>query len=196
MTAYTLHYQRMILVLSYRIHILWENILLILITWLFDNFVIADAHYLTFFCVLFCRQVELARDCYTSAVEGDPYSYVALQAWGVLEVTVCVCVCVDACVFASVCVCTHVWVYVCVCPCMYVCVYVCMYVYWLQKHIVLSAFFEFYFNTHLLNQLSTFLLYPILCHLTLPYLALPYLTLSYLIPPYLAPPIRTLITLF
>ena len=31
-------------------------------------------------------QVDFARDCYTSAVEGDPYSYVALQAWGVLEV--------------------------------------------------------------------------------------------------------------
>jgi hypothetical protein len=30
--------------------------------------------------------VELARDCYSAAVEGDPFSYVALQAWGVLEV--------------------------------------------------------------------------------------------------------------
>ena len=30
--------------------------------------------------------MDFARDCYTSAVEGDPYSYVALQAWGVLEV--------------------------------------------------------------------------------------------------------------
>ena len=55
--------------------------------------------------VLSAWKVELARDCYTSAVEGDPYSYVALQAWGVLEV----------CVWVHGCVC--VWWMVCKCVC-------------------------------------------------------------------------------
>lgn len=79
--------------------------------------------------MLSARQVELARDCYTSAVEGDPYSYVALQAWGVLEVCACVCMrgCMGVCVWLCVkgcvseCVRVHASVGVCVCMCVHLC---------------------------------------------------------------------------
>jgi hypothetical protein len=78
--------------------------------------------------------VAAARDCYASAVEGDPKSYVALQAWGVLEAD-CGNVsgddfnCIYSYMFIYVYTYMYIYIYICIYINIYIYKYICIYKY-------------------------------------------------------------------